>query len=475
MNRVDYKQQQQQGRYPFERFASVRIYTGFDFLKVDPSWIIYLADTNGQFNVWRQRSALSSDGEPHASYQLTNFIDDAVRHVFPSPVDNSIVFFADHQGAENFEIYKIDDVFHYWPESITQNSKVRHEWGAECFSHNGKYIAYGSNEDKPSNMLVHIRNMNNSTGKDTFCITNKEGWYIPGYWSPDNKKLNCSQLVTLTDYAIWLFDVENNEMIQVTPSKVKTEKSRFIVGPWSPDGKGFYIISDLQREYAGLAFYDIYKSKLEWVLTPEHDIELVDLSVDGTTLAWTENVDGYNSIFTKNPRNGNVEEISNLSLNGVIEDLKLSLDGKRMGIIMTTPTSPSDIYLVDIGKDNDKYKNNIQKISHSLLGNIAENLLIKPDLIRYKSFDGLEVSAFLYKPKEDIADNKLSLKFGAILSVHGGPTAQERPLYDYSGLYQYLANNGLAVIAPNFRGSTGYDKSFEKKIYHDWEEMKLRI
>jgi dipeptidyl aminopeptidase/acylaminoacyl peptidase len=477
MNKLDDKpqQQQQQGRYPFERFASVRSYTGFDFLRKDPSWIIYIADTNGQFNLWRQRSSLSSDGEPYASYQLTNFIDDAVRHVFPSPVDNSIIFFADNQGAENFQIYKIDDAFHSWPELITQNSKVRHEWGAECFSQDGKYIAYGSNENNPSNMLVHIRNMNSSTSSnETFCITNKEGWYVPGYWSPDNKKLNCSQLVTLTDYDIWLLDIENNEMVQVTPSKDKTQKSRFIVGPWSSDGKGFYVISDLQREYASLAFYDTDKSKLEWVLTPEHDIELVDLSSDGTTLAWTENVDGYSSIFTKDLRNGKVEEeviTTNLSLNGVIEDLKLSADGKRMGIMMTTPITPSDIYVADI--DKDKNRNNIQKISNSVLGNISENLLIRPDLIRYRSFDGLEISAFLYKPKEDIIDNK-PLKFGAILSIHGGPTAQEKPLYDYSGLYQYLANNGLAVIAPNFRGSTGYGKSFEKKIYHDWGGNELK-
>jgi dipeptidyl aminopeptidase/acylaminoacyl peptidase len=60
-------------------------------------------------------------------------------------------------------------------------------------------------------------------------------------------------------------------------------------------------------------------------------------------------------------------------------------------------------------------------------------------LIRYRIFDRLEISAFLYKPKEeDIIDTTKPLKFGAILSIHGGPTAQEKPLYDYSGLYQYL-------------------------------------
>jgi dipeptidyl aminopeptidase/acylaminoacyl peptidase len=483
MNKVYNQKEQAQRRYPFERFASVRSYTGFDFLKNDPSWLIYIADTNGQFNIWRQRSSLSPDGEAYASYQLTNFIDDTVRHIFPSPIDNSIVFFADHQGTENFQIYKVEDAFFSWPEPITQNSKIRHEWGAECFSHNGKYIAYGSNENNPSNMLVYVKDITNINGSNngTFCVTNKEGWYVPGYWSPDSKKLNCSQLVTLTDYVIWLLNTENGEMVKVIPSEDKVQKGRFTVGPWSPDGKGFYVISDLEREFANLAFYDVDKSKLEWILTPQHDIELVDLTSDGRLLTWTENVDGYSSIFTKNLRNGQVEEITDLSSNGVIEDLKLSPDGKRLGIMMTTPTSPSDIYVLNMENTkeddyNNKNKSNIQKLSHSFLGNIPENVLIKPELIKYKSFDELEISAFLYKPKEEehnVVDNKPT-KFGAVLSIHGGPTAQERPLYDYSGLYQYLANNRLVVITPNFRGSTGYGKSFEKKIYHDWGGDELK-
>ncbi len=86
----------------------------------------------------------------------------------------------------------------------------------------------------------------------------------------------------------------------------------------------------------------------------------------------------------------------------------------------------------------------------------------------------LRFSSFLYKPKVDIVNNKPQ-KFGAILSVHGGPTAQEKPLYDYSGLYQYLANNGLAVIAPNFRGTRDMVKPLRKKYIMIGEEMNLKI
>ncbi|MGB8189059.1 MAG: prolyl oligopeptidase family serine peptidase, partial [Nitrososphaeraceae archaeon] len=225
----------------------------------------------------------------------------------------------------------------------------------------------------------------------------------------------------------------------------------------------FYVVTDLNREHAGLALYDVNKSELEWILTPEHDIESVDISKDGKVLAWTENVNGYSNIYIKKTRNEEIQEVSELSKVGVIGALKISPDGQRIGAIMTTPKSPSNIYMIDLESKK------VDRLTQSLLGNIPERKMIQPELIKYKSFDGLEIQAFIYKPR-----NLRNRRLGAILSIHGGPTAQEGPTYAYAGFYQYLANNGLAVIAPNFRGSTGYGKSFERKIYHDWGGDELK-
>ena len=473
---ISSKQHKPNHQLPFERFASSIRYTDFDFFKKDNDWIMYISDINGQFNLWRYNSNLTYEGQC-SPYPLTNFIDHSIRHFFSSPADNSLIFFADHQGDENFQIYKIEDIFNSWYEPITSDPTIRHEWGSECFSHDGKYITYGSNRKNPSDMLIYIRNMNRE--KD-FCITDKEGWYIPGYWSPNNKKLNCSQLITLTDYAIWILDVENRSMEKINLEY--EQKSKFIVGPWSVNQNGFYLLSDLNREFMGLAFYNIDTSKLEWILTSPYDIELIDISLDGKLLLWTENVDGYSKLYKKDMVNQEIMEITptikknnkSIPLNGVIEDLKLSTNGKRIGIMMDMPTSPTNIYLIDLEKNEED--NNCTRVTTSLYGNLSDDILVKPQLIRYKSFDELEVSAFLYVPNNTFKkiNEKDKVKYGAILSIHGGPTAQERPYYDYSGLYQYLSNNGLTVIAPNFRGSTGYGKSFEKKIYHDWGGNELK-
>src|SRR5919205_1922645 len=107
--------------------------------------------------------------------------------------------------------------------------------------------------------------------------------------------------------------------------------------------------------------------------------------------------------------------------------------------MMTNPASPTDIYVIDI-ESGDKSsvagvskeeEGSIKKLSHSLIGNIPSNIFVNPDLVKYKSFDGLEISAYSYKPNhENFAFDNKEARFGAVLSIHGGPTAQERPLYD---------------------------------------------
>ncbi len=160
-NSIKSRQQKQKQQYPFERFASIRRYTDFDFLKKNNDWIVYVSDINGQFNLWRHNYIFTSKQEQGCSspYPLTNFVEDSVRHVFSSPIDNSVIFFADHQGNENFQIYKIEDIFNSWPEPITFDSQIRYEWGSECFSHDGKYIVYGSNE-KRSFQYAYTRKKN---------------------------------------------------------------------------------------------------------------------------------------------------------------------------------------------------------------------------------------------------------------------------------------------------------------------------
>jgi dipeptidyl aminopeptidase/acylaminoacyl peptidase len=102
-----------------------------------------------------------------------------------------------------------------------------------------------------------------------------------------------------------------------------------------------------------------------------------------------------------------------------------------------------------------------------MLGGIPEDVFIEPELIHYPTHDGREIPAWLYRPAG-------AGPFPVVLSIHGGPEAQERPLYNYNGLYQYLLSRGIGVLAPNVRGSTGYGISYQKLIHRDWGGDELK-
>lgn len=437
---------------PFERFAAVRRYTGLDFLR-NPDLFTYIADTNGQLNLWLGSSRLTETGRVAEHEQLTAFTDYSVRSVYASPVSDELVLFADPNGTENFQIYRMD-AFTGWPQPVSHDVRVRHDFGPECFSPDGKLIAYSSNERSPEDMLLCATNLQHD---ETFVLTSNHGWFEPGYWAPDCKRLSAIELVTQTQLSVWVCDVSTLSARRVTPL---LEKTRFIPGPWSSDGEGFYVLTDKDREYIGLAFYDPETGTQKWVETPDWDVEWVTSSKDGRLLLWGVNEDGYTRVYIRDFKTG--ERFSPPLPGGVVRSLAISAHGELVGFIVSTPSSQGDIWIYRTKERT------LERVAHSMIGRIPLELFRNPTATKVKSFDGLEVPLWVYRP--DNAPPKVPV----VLSIHGGPNSQERPDYAYAGLYQYWLSRGIAVVAPNIRGSTGYGKTYERKIMHDWGGGELK-
>jgi dipeptidyl aminopeptidase/acylaminoacyl peptidase len=147
---------------------------------------------------------------------------------------------------------------------------------------------------------------------------------------------------------------------------------------------------------------------------------------------------------------------------GVLGPATISRTGDRLGLIWQQATHPAEVFVVDLVSGEPT------QITESFLGGLSDDDMTPPELIRYPTFDGKEIPAYLYRPKH------VSGKMPVLLSIHGGPESQERPQYMYSGFYQYLASKGIAVLAPNVRGSTGYGKTYQTLIHHDWGGDELK-
>jgi len=434
-------------RYTFEQLAAIRRYQPALAFSPDGAEIAYSTNTSGQYNLWRQPS---TGGYPR---QLTLFDDRAVRDFAWSPDGESILFSADIDGNEMYQVFRIPSRGGT-PEQLTDAPQVQHYLAEAAFSPDGSTIAYAGNDREPTDQDVLLRDM--ATG-EVRRLVEGDGAFFAGRWSPDGKQLTVVDFQTNTRMDIHLVDIATGASQLITPRDGDVKN---LPGPWAADGSGFYVATDEDREFTGLAFYDLATGQKRWVETPDWDIEHVALSRDGQYLAWVVNEDGYSRLYLRDLHTGALVDLPELPV-GVISVMTISGDGSKIGLLFAEPTRPNEVVIIDVTQGA------IHQITESALGGVDPDDLVRPELVRYPTHDGREIPAWLYRPQGDGP-------FGVVLSIHGGPEAQEQPTYNYSGLYQYWLSRGIGVLAPNVRGSTGYGKSYQKMIHRDWGGAELK-
>jgi dipeptidyl aminopeptidase/acylaminoacyl peptidase len=433
----------------FEQFTAIRRYQSTLALSPDGDDIAYSVNTSGQYNLWRQPAA---GGYPR---QVTLSAEQAVREIEWSPDGATLLFTADRHGDEFTQVYTVP-ANGGRPEMFPAEADVRHYLAiGGSWSPEGSRVAFAGNDREPTEQDVVVRDL--ATGEERRVVTGESTYFAAG-WSPDGTRLLVVDFITNTDTTILLVDLDDGTTRAVTEHE--GEATYFPVG-WAADGSGFYLTSNEGREFDGLAFHHLASDTREWIEAPDWDIENAAVSRDGSRLAWAVNEDGYSRLRMRDLRDDGRSVDAQLPA-GVLIEMAMSRDGSRLAVLWARPTYPEEIYTVDPATGE------ATQITHGALGGIDEADLTEPELIRYPTFDGREIPAFLYKPAG--VDGPLPV----VLSIHGGPEAQERPRYAYSGLYQYLTSRGIAVLAPNIRGSTGYGKTYQTLIHRDWGGDELR-
>jgi dipeptidyl aminopeptidase/acylaminoacyl peptidase len=433
-------------RPAFERFIAYRRFGGALAFTQDGAHVLFVSNISGQFNLWR---VPVEGGWPH---QLTSFTDETVRQIAVSPRDGTLVLTADPDGDEFHQLYRLDPA-EGWPEQITDAREVQHFVGSGAFSPDGTKLAYSANARTPTDMEVWIRDL--ETG-DTRPVFGEGKYAVAGDWSPDGTKLLAVDFRNNSDVSIHLVDLETGDTPEITPHE---EDGIYARGPWAADGSGFYLLSDEGREFRALAFYDVAAGRFDWVETPDGDVEEVALSGDGRVLASLVNENGWEVLKLRDLESGQDLAAPELPrgarphLTGFRPPLALSPDGSHVAVILTGPRRPPEVWVAETESGK------ARAVTESRFGVPQEEELLDAELIAYPTFDGREIPAWLYRPD---VEGRLPV----VLSIHGGPEAQEHPLYH--PLYQYLASRGIAVLATNIRGSTGYGKTYQRLVQRDW-------
>jgi dipeptidyl aminopeptidase/acylaminoacyl peptidase len=230
-----------------------------------------------------------------------------------------------------------------------------------------------------------------------------------------------------------------------------------------PDGSGFLVMSNAGREFTGLAVLNATTGALSWVDSPEWEIEEVALSADGRVLVWLLNIDGAAQLRARDLRTGKELPLPTLPM-GWASDVAVSGDGRQAVMLFSTPTQPLNVAAVDLTLGTE---GKLRWLTDATPKAADPTAFIEPTLVRYPSGDGTEIPAFRYLPSTG------SEPAAVLISIHGGPVHQERPTYLHEGFYQYLLHQGIAILAPNVRGSWGYGKSYIERHYRDWGGVDL--
>jgi dipeptidyl aminopeptidase/acylaminoacyl peptidase len=433
----------------FEQFFAVRRFSGV--LAFGDDDVLFGSNISGQFNLWR---VPVGGGWPE---QLTAYTDWTVRGAGVSPRDGSILLCADHDGDEFHQLYLIDGG-HGWPEQLTDAPQVQHLVGADAWSPDGTRFAYAANARTPTDMECWVRDADSGETRPVFG----EGKFsFPAAWSPDGTKLLALDFRNNSDMSIYLIDVEAGESRELTPHD---DDALFVPASWSADGSGFYLVTDAGSEFRGLAHYDLAADRYEWVEEPRHDVDDARVSPDGRLLAWLVNDDGYDRLRIRDLETGrdltaDLPGGARPHLTGAEPPLAISPDSAHAALILSSPRRPPEVWVVDTDGGS------ARPVTESRIGGLREDDLVEAEPVTYPTFDGRDVPAWLYRPDVDG-------KAPVILSIHGGPEAQERPVYQ--PLYQYLLSRGIGVLATNIRGSTGYGKSYQRLVQRDWGGGDMR-
>ena len=394
----------------------------------DGTRVAYLSNMSGTFQIW----LIDTKGGPPR--QLTSF-DDKVGFVSWSPDGRTLAFGKDEKGNERTQIHLLD-VASGKVTAVTQNPKAIHTFGG--WSPDGKRLAWASNARNVAFFDAYVYDV--AAGQSR-CVRQTDETCVVAGWAGSDAVVVRRENTNL-DADLLLQPVNGGDARLLTPHKGEAEYASVNV----PKGQQtLYCVTNQDREHAGLAAIDLQTGVFRWLTSQERwSVSDLVMSRDGARAAVVRNENGASVLRLCEANDLAHGRAVSLPL-GVLTGLSFSESGAGAAFGLTAPRQPASVWRLDTATGK-----SVALVTPALNG-IAPDTLVEPSRVTFPTFDGRSIPALFYRPRGEG-------RHPVIISVHGGPEAQERPVWN--GLYQYFTSRGYAVLAPNIRGSLGYGKTY---------------
>ena len=402
--------------------------------------IVFVSNITGRNNLWLVSAA---GGWPT---QLT-VSDQRQSHPTWSPDGKWIAYQSDYDGDEQWDIFFVS------PKTgqvvnVTKTREIAEE--NPVWSPDGRYLAYLVKPKTSSSPEIDVFDTLMRETKHITSATPADKLNANPLWSKDGKFIVYTQEEAKgTNSNILIADLATRKSTLLTPHQ---GERLFAADDISPDGKRVLITSNAGNGYENAGLLDISTKQIIWLTEEKWAVSGGHFSPDGKSLTLRANIDGNSAIYIHDLASGQNKEVplpkGVNSFGGA--GSAFSSDGSRILYFHNGPNAPNDAWVYDLvsGKST--------QVTQSLMAGIPAEHFVEPFLVHYPSRDGKwTISALLYVPRNMQRNGQNA----AIVYIHGGPTSQT--VNSFNRFIQHIVNQGYMVIAPNYRGSTGYGKAFQ--------------
>jgi dipeptidyl aminopeptidase/acylaminoacyl peptidase len=405
----------------------------------DGKQVAFISNISGRLNLWL---VAVGGGWPT---QLT--VSDQ-RQTSPawSPNAKWIAYASDKNGNEQWDVFVIStangDIL-----NLSNTPAISEE--SPAWSPDGRYLAWQAKPQTGSSYEIETFDMLFRRRRALTGNTAKELGNLRPIWSPDGKLIAYTQMrADEKDANVFIVEVGSGKSTNLT---AHDGEKTFSAAGWSPDGKQLLITSNALNGFQNIALVDVRDKEINWLTQAKWESEAGSFSPDGKHITWTTNIDGELSVFLYDVAGKKADVLAARrgvnTLGGA--ETAFSRDSARLLYYHNGPEAPNDLWVYTLA---DKQS---QQITHALVAGIRSEDMVEPFLVHYPSRDSkFTLSAWVYAPYNQIKNGQTP----GIVLIHGGPESQF--MNSFIPPVQFIVNQGYFVIAPNYRGSTGYGKEF---------------
>ena len=414
------------------RMARIGGASGADF-SPDGKWVSFISVLSGIPQVW---IVPAGGGFPR---MVTNGEDPVVNAEW-SPAGNWLAVTIAPGGGLNSQVYVVK------PDGtglrrLTLGGKDNNSFDA--WTEDGTQIAIDSSRLDPASRDSFLIDV---ASGDVRLVSKNQGVGGIANISNDGRRGLLARVRSRGDNNLYLLDLATGKDTLIT----KHEGVAQFFGRLVPDGSAVYLGSNKDRDLMAFARVrlgaDGAPGAIE-TLVERADGELDGLAINhqGTLAALLWNIKGRDELSFYDLRSG--KQTAGPKLPGEIAGgMNFSRDGSKLALTVSGASQPADVWILDMGKKE------FQQLTFSSHAGVDLNALVRPELVTFPAHDGLTLSGWLYRPQGQSGPGAF------VVSFHGGPEGQERPVFRAD--YQALLAEGIGVFAPNVRGSSGFGKKF---------------